>query len=196
MKKILLVDDNPDHTFLIKGELEDASVENEVVLARDGQEAIDYLQKVNTNDKVQNKLDLIVLDLNLPKVHGMDVLKLIRRNLYYRSIPVIVMSTDSDFETIAEVYKNGASDFVPKTASYEREFVRNIKLLNEYWLNKDKSTQAEYSVFKARNNAKIAGKWRKSLKDTVERVKKVKDITRETSGETLEQQSEEINLER
>ena len=76
-------------------------------------------------------IDLIILDLNLPKIQGLDVLKFLKNDPEYKSIPTIIFSTSSDAKTISEVYQNMADNFITKPASFE-EFTENIKLLKGY----------------------------------------------------------------
>ncbi len=129
-KKILLVEDDPDHAELIVDILEAEDIKKEIILMRNGQEAIDYLQEKDAdgNSKIKPQLDLILLDLNSPKVHGMDVLKFIKKNSKYRSTPVVVLSTSFDQETIDEAYENGANGYITKPFVYEK-LVGKIKNL-------------------------------------------------------------------
>lgn len=129
-KKILLVEDDPDHAELIVDIFEAEDIKKEIILMRNGQEAIDYLQEKDAdgNSKIKPQLDLILLDLNSPKVHGMDVLKFIKKNSKYRSIPVVVLSTSFDQETIDEAYENGANGYITKPFVYEK-LVEKIKTL-------------------------------------------------------------------
>ena len=136
-KNILLIEDNQDHAGLIADVLKEDNVKNsktEVILIRDGQEAVDYFQNrsisCDGDDGVQTKIDLVILDLSLPKIDGMDVLKFIKRDSEYCSIPVIILSTSAEQKTIDETYKNGANGYFVKPASYE-DFVKKIKILKK-----------------------------------------------------------------
>jgi len=126
-EKILLVDDNPDHAELIIDVFEEdnANIKTKVILKKDGKEAIDYFQY-----EMQSQVSLVILDLNLPKVHGMEVLKFIKKNPKYCSIPVIILSTSSDHKTIDEAYENGANGYFVKPISYEG-LVEEIKILKK-----------------------------------------------------------------
>ncbi|MEE9604078.1 MAG: response regulator [Candidatus Scalindua sp.] len=126
--EILLIEDDPDHAELITDILEEDNVKGiktEVILKKDGEEAIDYFQC-----EMQSKVSLIVLDLNLSKINGMDVLKFIKKNSKYHSIPVIIFSTSSDQKTIDEAYKNGANAYIIKPDSC-KDFVKKIKILKK-----------------------------------------------------------------
>ncbi len=129
-EKILLVEDDPDHAEIIMEVLETENVQKEIILLQDGLEALNYFQKYGKNG-AQIRVNLIILDLNLPKVHGMDVLKILKQNSKYSSIPVAILSTSSDDETIEEVYKNGADNYISKPTLYE-DFVEKVKALSLY----------------------------------------------------------------
>ncbi len=162
--KVLLIEDNPDHAELIIDVLE-AEYKKEVILIKDGKEAIDYFQKacqrepcqtsplkqsvtsidLDGDDKSGFQIDLVILDLNLPKVSGMDILKFLKQNSMYRSIPVVVLSTSSDEKTIKEAYENGANGYVTKPVSYDG-FVEKIKILSNYFGEYDKLNNAEINT--------------------------------------------------
>ena len=127
-KRILLVEDDEDHAVLISDILKEDNaneIKTEVTLKKDGQETIDYFQS-----EMQSQVSLVLLDLNLPKIDGMEVLKFIKKNSKYCSVPVIILSTSSNQETIDEAYKNGANGYLIKPASYE-DFVEKIKILKK-----------------------------------------------------------------
>ena len=133
--EILLVEDNPDHADLITDAFELEDTESEIILMGDGQKVIDYLQKTDVNgyDIRQTQIRLVILDLNIPKIHGMEVLKFIKASSKYRLVPVVIFSVISDQETISEGYSNGANGFVTKPDKYE-DFVKSIKALRGFGL--------------------------------------------------------------
>ena len=132
-KKILIAENDPDHAELIIDELNMVDTKKEIILKKAGQEVIDYFQKTDTDSsvRVELEIDLIILDLNLPKIHGMDVLKFLKNHPKYSSIPIIIFSTRPDSKTISEVYKNGANSFITKPTSF-KEFKENINQLRKY----------------------------------------------------------------
>ncbi len=134
--RILLVEDDADHASLIIDELETENVKKEIIFMKDGQEAVDYFQKANIdgNGEIHSHIDLVLLDLNLPKVNGMDVLRFLKNESRFCIIPVIVLSTSYDPDTITEAYKNGANGFITKPVSCE-DFTEKMKCVKEYWLN-------------------------------------------------------------
>ncbi len=129
-EKILLVEDDPDHAELIVEVLETENVQKEIVLLKDGLEALNYFQEYGDNG-AQIRINLVILDLNLPKVHGMEVLKFLKQNSMYSSIPVVILSTSSDEKTIEDAYKNGADNYIAKPILYE-DFVEKVKALIKF----------------------------------------------------------------
>lgn len=142
-RKLLIIEDDPDHAELILDLFETENVKNEVLLMKDGQEVVDFLKKTKSHEQIihadpeaivedQPDIGLLILDLNLPKVNGMEVLKYLKKNPDFSTIPVVVLSTSSDQKTIFEAYKNGANGYITKPVAYD-EFVSKIESLIEYW---------------------------------------------------------------
>lgn len=129
-KKVLIAEHDPGHTELLIEELNVIDTKMEIILKRDGRELMDYFQQSDNdiNVEIELQIDLIILDLNLPEIHGMEVLRYLRNNTRYRSIPVIIFSNTSDAKTISEAYKNGANGFIKIPASF-KAFKENIKKL-------------------------------------------------------------------
>jgi DNA-binding response OmpR family regulator len=128
-KKFLLIEDDPDHAELIADVLSEDNeegIKTDVILMKDGQEAIDFFQS-----KMQSQITLVILDLNLPKVDGMDVLKFIKKNSQHCFVPVIILSTSSNQKMIDEAYKNGANGYITKPSSYD-DLVEMVQILKNY----------------------------------------------------------------
>ncbi len=135
MKRVLFIEDDPDHAALIIDELDSGDTNIEIMLKKNGQDAIDYLQELYIDDNagMQFQIDLIISDLNLPKVHGMDILRFLKDDSRYRSIPVIIISTSTDSSAISGAYENGAADYIIKPSSF-KEFTVNVRLMKQKWL--------------------------------------------------------------
>ena len=99
-KKIVLIEDNPDHAELIAEALGGGDIESNIILLSDGMEAIDFIEKCSIEDHIENRIKLIVIDLKLAKIDGMDILKSLKERPRYSKIPVIIFSATSDQETI------------------------------------------------------------------------------------------------
>ena len=132
-KKIILIEDDPDNAELIMEIFGEGGVKKNIILVRDGKEAIEYFQELDVKWKgvIKDKINLIILDLNLPKVSGMDVLKYLRKNSKYSPVPVIILSTRSDKKLLMKHIRIGVNGYVTKPVSYE-EFVKKLEGLKEY----------------------------------------------------------------
>ena len=134
-KIILLVEDNPDDEELTIIALKESNILNDVVVAHDGAEAMDYLSgtgKFAGNDLVRMP-QIILLDLNLPKLGGLEVLERLRANPRTQFIPVIVLTSSSEEEDNLASYRLGANSFVRKPVEFQR-FVDVVRQLGFYWL--------------------------------------------------------------
>lgn len=134
-KTILLVEDNPDDEELTIMALKQSKILNHVIVARDGVEALDYLYCTgkyvgrNPSDLPQ----LILLDLKLPKLGGLDVLQKLRQEPQTKFVPVVVMTSSSEEEDILASYRFGANSYVRKPVEFHR-FVDAVGQLGMYWL--------------------------------------------------------------
>jgi CheY-like chemotaxis protein len=133
-KVILLVEDNADDVALTLRALKKSNVPNEVIVIGDGAEAQDYLygQGAYEGRDIQMQPSLVLLDLNLPKVNGLDVLKQIRANPVTRCLPVVILSTSMEQKDLISSYELGANSYIRKPVDY-KYFVDVIKLLGRYW---------------------------------------------------------------
>lgn len=134
-KIIFLVEDNPDDEALMLRALKKNNIANDIVVAHDGAEAVDYLFATgeysarDTEDQPQ----LILLDLKLPKLDGLEVLKRIRSDSRTKYIPVVVLTTSKEQRDIVESYHLGANSFVQKPIDFN-EFMEATRQLGTYWL--------------------------------------------------------------
>jgi CheY-like chemotaxis protein len=132
---ILLVEDNPDDQELTRRALEENDIANEIVVAQDGAEALDYLfghgRWADRDPDVQPQL--VLLDLKLPKVDGLEVLRRVRADERTARLPVIVLTSSREESDVAESYGSGANSYVRKPVDFTefREAVRQVGL---YWL--------------------------------------------------------------
>ncbi len=134
-KYILLVEDNPDDVALALRALKKNCIANEVVVVRDGEEALHFLHAEGTH-QARNPLDLpevILLDLKLPKLHGLEVLQRIRADERTSLLPVVVLTTSSEDRDIVESYRLGANSYIRKPVDFD-QFTEAIRQLGLYWL--------------------------------------------------------------
>jgi len=127
--EILLVEDNPADIRLTKEALKEASVANRIHVARDGAKAIDRLR---TGTAVERP-DLILLDLNLPKKHGLEVLAEIKTDVQLRYIPVIILTTSQADQDIQQSYQLGANAVITKPVDLD-QFLTVIRTFDQFWL--------------------------------------------------------------
>lgn len=131
-KLILLVEDNPDDEALTLRAFKNSNIANEVVVARDGAEAIEFLLGTTRGDSCRLP-ELVLLDLNLPKVNGFEVLKRIRADSMTHTLPVVILTTSDEDRDLVESYKLGANSYVRKPVDFE-DFRKAVKTLGMYWL--------------------------------------------------------------
>lgn len=134
-KLILLVEDNPDDELLMLRALKKSHITNKVVVAHDGVEALDYLFGTEPSQSRDTAVmpEIIVLDLKLPKVDGLEVLRRLRANPKTRLIPVIVLTSSDEEQDVISSYENGANSYIRKPVSFA-EFLDTARQLGIYWL--------------------------------------------------------------
>ncbi|MDR9456177.1 MAG: response regulator [Salegentibacter sp.] len=130
---ILLVEDNEGDILLTTEALEEGKIMNKLSVARDGQEALDFLNKKG-EFQTSELPDLILLDVNLPRKNGHEVLKYIKTHQVFRSIPVIMLTTSSSQKDIDESYKNYANCYITKPIELS-DFMEAIGKIEEFWIN-------------------------------------------------------------
>ena len=132
---ILLVEDNPDDELLAMRALRKNKVTNEVVVAHDGVEALDYLFASGpyAGRDTSTMPSLILLDLKLPRVNGLEVLKRLRSDERTRLLPVVILTSSKERKDMLEGYGFGANSYVRKPVNFE-QFVRAVEQLKLYWL--------------------------------------------------------------
>jgi len=129
-KVILLVEDNPDDEQLTLRALKKNNIRNEVVVARDGVAALDYL--LGTGEHKGRDLN-ILLDLKLPKIDGFEVLQRLRANERTKLLPVVILTTSNEEQDRLKGYGLGANSFIRKPVEFDR-FIEAVRQLGLYWL--------------------------------------------------------------
>ncbi|MEL0169415.1 MAG: response regulator [Pseudomonadaceae bacterium] len=128
---ILLVEDNPDDIALMLHALKTNAISNPVIIAEDGEQALDRL--FGATDVPQPPPALILLDLNLPKLNGLEVLRQLRTNDSTRLVPVVILTSSLEQTDRLHAYESGANSYVRKPVDFE-EFVSVASQLGSYWL--------------------------------------------------------------
>jgi CheY-like chemotaxis protein len=131
--RILMVEDDPRDVELTLTALEDYKLANEVVVCRDGQEALDYLySRGKFSHRVNENPAVMLLDLKLPKVDGLEVLQQIKTDERLRMIPVVVLTSSHEEKDMMRSYKLGVNAYVVKPVDFH-EFVNAVKELGVFW---------------------------------------------------------------
>lgn len=133
LKPILLVEDNPKDLELTLVALEKTHLANEVIIARDGEEALDYLLGGggNPNRPKQNPA-VVLLDLKLPKIDGLQVLQAIRSDNDLRRVPVVILTSSREEQDLVRSYELGVNAYVVKPVGFQ-EFIQAIQELGVFW---------------------------------------------------------------
>lgn len=132
--KILLVEDNPDDIEITKRALKEANVINKLWVVRDGQDALDFLRHQGKygDPSASPKPGLILLDINLPKISGLEVLKAIKKDPDLKNIPVVILTVSKRDEDIVKSYEGGCNSFIQKPVNFDN-FVAVVKEVSLYW---------------------------------------------------------------
>jgi two-component system, response regulator len=134
-KKILLVEDNLSDIALTKLAIDKSRIANELVVIENGQDALDYLfgRGKYANQDLHQLPALVLLDINLPVVNGLEVLRKIRGNEVTKRLPVVMLTTSKEEQDIAQSYNLGANSYIQKPVDFF-QFVESVKRLGMYWL--------------------------------------------------------------
>lgn len=140
---ILLVEDNPDDVDLTLRALKKNNIKNKVIIAKDGVEALDYFHGTGMHAGRDSKDQpvVVMLDLKLPKISGMEVLRDIRQNERTSLIPVVILTSSTEQEDMFEGYKLGANSYIRKPVDFE-QFAEAIKLIGLYWTIYNETVQS------------------------------------------------------
>ncbi len=126
-KPILIVDDDSVDVMAAKRAMRDAGVDNPVVHKENGEEALEYLRDLGSHEPC-----LILLDLNMPKMNGIEFLKAVKDDETLRRIPVLVLTTSNEQSDVVTCFELGAAGYMLKSIDYE-EFSETIKAIDRYW---------------------------------------------------------------
>jgi CheY-like chemotaxis protein len=133
-KVILLVEDNPDDAMLTERALKKYHVANQVVVAQDGAEALDFLFCTGPYVERDHELPTVVLlDLKLPKIDGLEVLRRVRGDRRTRMLPIVVLTSSKEDQDMISSYSLGANSYIRKPVDFE-QFMEAVRQLGLYWL--------------------------------------------------------------
>ncbi len=134
-KTILLVEDNPNDEMLTIRALKKNNILNEVIVARDGVQALDYLFAEGEHEgrNMSDQPQVILLDLKLPKIDGLEVLKRIKTDERTKLLPVVVLTTSNEDQDLISSYQLGANSYIRKPVDFD-QFIKAVGQLGLYWL--------------------------------------------------------------
>ena len=132
VKRILIVDDNPKDVELTISALAEKNLANEVIVAEDGVEALDYLYRRGKYENEKSYPAVIMLDIKMPRMDGIEVLRRIRSDPKFKMLPVIMVTSSLEERDLVESYKLGANSYVVKPVDIV-QFIDAIKVLGQYW---------------------------------------------------------------
>jgi CheY-like chemotaxis protein len=133
LARILLIEDNPNDVEMTLEAFAECRLANEVVVVRDGQEALDYLHRRGDYAERQcGNPAVILLDLKLPKINGMEVLRRIKNDLELKTIPVVIMTSSREERDVTQGYELGVNAYVVKPVDFPG-FVESVKDLGVFW---------------------------------------------------------------
>ncbi len=128
--QLLLVEDNEGDIFATLDAFESSMVINNIIVKTDCDQAISYFKKIASTEDLP---DLVLLDINLPKISGHEVLKYLKQHQEYKAIPVIMFTSSSSEDDITKDYRNGVNSFITKPIEYS-DYVGVLKRIEEFWL--------------------------------------------------------------
>lgn len=142
-KIILLVEDNPDDEVLTRRALKKNNIGNELVVARDGAEALDYLfgTGLYKGRDLSIMPQVVLLDLKLPKVDGLEVLRRMRANEQTKLLPVVILTSSREQQDLVDGYGYGANSYIRKPVDFA-QFIEAVRQLGLYWLVLNETPQA------------------------------------------------------
>ena len=142
--EILVVEDNPQDLELLLRALKKANLGNRIEVARDGAEALEFVfcEGAHAARRIEDVPKVILLDLKLPKVDGLEVLQRIRSDPRTKAIPVVVLTSSKEQKDVVESYRLGVNSFVVKPVSFE-QFAGAVQQLGLYWLLLNEAPAAE-----------------------------------------------------
>jgi len=129
---ILLVEDNEDDILITKKAIEKRQIMNNLFVVHDGQEALDFLRRTGKYENAPRP-GFVLLDLNMPKLDGFEVLKEIKRHPELKSIPIIILTTSERDEDVSKAYALGCNSYIVKSVDFSK-FINTVIEIRQYWL--------------------------------------------------------------
>jgi len=132
---LLVADDSPGDRTLLETALKESGVKNRIFFAEDGQELLNYMNEAVVYSDLNKASCLVLLDLKMPRLDGMKTLEILKKDVRFKRIPVVILTGLASEEDVSETYRLGANSFFRKPTEYA-EFLDLAKLIKKYWLQK------------------------------------------------------------
>ena len=132
IQPILLVEDDLVDIMTVKRGFKEVGVLNELLIVNDGEQALDYL-----NNPIQGLPCVILLDINMPKMNGLEFLGQLKKHSFFKFIPVIMLTSSKEQQDVDNSFELGISGYILKPVDYQ-QFLSSIQVLNSYWTLQDK----------------------------------------------------------
>lgn len=132
---IAIAEDDPDDRMMLEEAIEEHALHNDVYFTRDGQELLELLERRGDYAHLEDEPlpGIILLDLNMPRMSGMEVIRFLKNHERFRSIPIVVLTTSRSEADVLESYHLGINSYIPKPVTF-RDLLRVIRKIKEYWL--------------------------------------------------------------
>ncbi len=140
LSEILLVEDNPAEAELAKMAFKKNKIENPILHVTDGDEALEVISSIENGKRktASYPCGLVLLDINIPKINGLEVLKHIKSNEHTKNIPTVILTTSEEVLDIKKAYAYGANSYLVKPQDFH-VFIEEVRLMSKYWLELNKS---------------------------------------------------------
>jgi len=126
---ILIIEDSDDDFEITELALRNANLTNHIIHCKSGNEALEFI-----NDETIKKISIILLDLNMPGLHGQQVLKHLKSHALYKSVPLVILTTSNNTQDIEQCYLDGANSYIQKSLDFTK-FEESMNILAQYWFS-------------------------------------------------------------
>ncbi len=130
---ILIAEDNPGDRTLLEKAFKESGIENRLFFAEDGQELLNYMNEAIVYSDLYKNSCLVLLDLKMPRLDGLETLKILKGDIRFKQIPVIILTSSGNETDVTKTYQLGANSYFQKPLDY-KDFVALAKVLKKYWL--------------------------------------------------------------
>ncbi len=132
-KKIIIVDDKELDIELAVEAFKELNINNQIITFTDGTEALKYFENMKKYLATENEIILVILDIKMPKISGLEILEELKKNEIFKAIPIIMLTSSKEENDLIQAYKSGANAYVTKPIDYS-EFIEKITSIANFWI--------------------------------------------------------------